>query len=71
MNEKIRTLCRVNHVAAYEIGDELGVSENTIYRRLRHELTPDDQKLFLDAIEKISAEKRIAIQKEFLAARQI
>ena len=49
-NEKIRTAARESGVALWEIGDVLKVSEATITRKLRRELSQSEQEEFLEII---------------------
>lgn len=39
-------------VSIWQIADELGVSDNTLYRKLRHQLQPDQEAEVLEAIRK-------------------
>ena len=64
MNETIRNLAKAYHIPAYQIGDRLGISENTVYRWLRHELSAEKEKLFYDAIRSLAAEKRAALDRQ-------
>ncbi len=48
-------------VSIWQIADELGVSDNTLYRKLRHQLQPDQEAEVLEAIRraeiKVKAER--------------
>ena len=56
-NQDIRFKARACGVAIWRIADYLGVSEMTVNRRLRKELSPEQKKVFLDAIQAIAAER--------------
>lgn len=50
-NKPIRDAMRVAGIAAWQLADMLGVHENTVYRMLRHELSPEDQQDIVALIE--------------------
>lgn len=54
-NMDIRVYLKTHHVPLWRLADALNIHENTLVRRLRHEL-PDDEKerlrALVDAIEK-------------------
>ena len=56
-NQDIRFKARALGVAIWRIADYLGVSEMTVNRRLRKEMSPEQKKVFLDAIQAIAAER--------------
>ena len=53
-NETIRTAARKKRVRLWEIADYLEVSDNTLFRRMRHELTPEEQQKILMIIDELS-----------------
>ena len=53
MNQEIKELFKKNNVPQWKVADVLGVSEMTVIRWLRHELTPERKAAILDAIEKV------------------
>lgn len=55
-NTEIREMLKTEHIPYWRIADVLGVHENTVIRRLRKELSPDDRKRFLAAIEQVKKE---------------
>ena len=57
-NAEIRTELKSAKIPYWRIADKLGVHENTIVRRMRKELSEDDRKKFLAAIDTIKTEKR-------------
>ena len=58
-NVEIKSLLRAKGIPMWKIGDILGVSDVTIQRYLRRE-QPQHEKEILEAIEKITNEKKEA-----------
>jgi len=56
-NQDIRFKARAAGVALWRLADYFGCSEMTINRKLRKEMSPEDKKKFLDAIQAIAAER--------------
>lgn len=56
-NECIRAEAKKNKVCLWEIADRLGVSEATITRKLRRELSDPEREVILSAISGIAKEK--------------
>ena len=56
-NIQIRGDLRAARIPLWRLADELGVSESTVLRRLRHELTPADREAFREAAERIKASR--------------
>lgn len=56
-NIQIRDEAFRNRVPLWELADRLGVSETTIYRRLRRELPKEETERALQAIRAIVAER--------------
>ena len=48
--QEIRTELKERHIPQWKLGDLLGVSENTINRKLRKELTTAEKERILDVI---------------------
>lgn len=49
-NQEIRMELKKRHIPQWKLGDLLGVSENTVNRKLRKELSTDEKQHILDAI---------------------
>ena len=50
-NTELKYQMHVSGVSQWMIADVIGVSENTINRWLRHELTPEKKEAVMNAIE--------------------
>lgn len=59
-NNDIRATARIADVRLWEIATFLGFSEPTMTRKMRRELSEGEKKKFLEAIDKISAQKNAA-----------
>ena len=57
---EIKALLKAERIPYWRLADKLGVHENTIVRKLRHELSDSEQKRFAEAIEAIKAQKETA-----------
>lgn len=55
MNQEIRTAARKARVPLWKIADELGVSEATFTRMMRHELSKDKRDQIMSIIKKEAA----------------
>lgn len=53
-NESIKEVARRKRIRLWEIADQLAVSENTLSRRLRHELSPEEKQQILAIISELS-----------------
>lgn len=53
-NERIKSISKSSNIPQWRIAVELGISEATLTRWLRVELTPDKEQQVLAAIKKIS-----------------
>ena len=53
-NAEIRALAKEKSVRLWQIADELQVSEMSVSRKLRHELSDSDKEKFVGIINKIS-----------------
>lgn len=51
MNGDIKAMIKDAHSHQYRIADKCGVSETTLVRWLRYELTPERRMMILNAIE--------------------
>jgi len=58
MNEKVRISARENGVYLWQIADALGIRDDSFSKKLRHPLTPEEEKKALEAIDRISREAR-------------
>lgn len=52
-NKEIREAMKRKNISQWKLGEMLGVSENTINRKLRKELSPDEKQKILDIIKKV------------------
>lgn len=55
-NLAIREAIRKARLFSYEVAMELGISETSFSRKLRHELSPAEKEKVLAAIEKLRGE---------------
>ena len=55
--DELKIMASRKKVAIWEIADKLGISENTLYRWLRHELPEDRKKQVADAMTEILVER--------------
>lgn len=53
-NTDIREAMRIKKVPVYAVADVLGVHENTVFRRLRHELPEQEKQIFFCIIDELS-----------------
>ena len=53
-NADLKTLAKTKGVCAWQIADELKISENTLYRMLRYPLDEEKRKAYIDAVNKIA-----------------
>lgn len=56
-NQSIRNEAKKRGVKFWQIADELGISEATITRKLRHELSNAERERFLAAINRVVQQK--------------
>ena len=66
-NTDIRAASKQSGVRIWEIADRLNISEPTITRKLRRELSPDEKQSIFSLIDKIAAEKQEGSDKETLS----
>ena len=59
-NVEIKAELKAAKIPYWKIADILGVHENTIMRKLRHELTDSDRMCFESAIALIKAKEKTA-----------
>lgn len=57
MNDDISIACIKNHVHKYEIAQKLGITDTSLSRKLRVELTNKEKEKLLNIIENIRKEK--------------
>ena len=53
-NSYIRELMRKKGVPTYAVAEVMGVHENTVFRRLRFELSEEDKNKFIQIINEIA-----------------
>lgn len=56
-NQDLRFKAKSLGVPFWKIGEKLGVSEATIIRRFRKELSPEQKKMYLEIIQQIVSER--------------
>lgn len=56
-NEDIRMIARANYIPQWKIADKLGITDITLCRWLRHDLSEEKKKQIIQAIEEIICEK--------------
>lgn len=59
-NKEIREVLKAEHIPYWQVADVLGVHENTVIRKMRHELSSADKEAFLKAITEIKSKKKTA-----------
>jgi hypothetical protein len=57
-NDEIRRCAKNNKIALWQIAHEIGVSEPTMTRKLRFELSPEEKTNIMRAIEKLTEEQQ-------------
>lgn len=57
-NLDIRKLMRQKKVPTYAVAAALGVHENTVFRKLRYELSEVDRKKFIQLIDDIAGQDK-------------
>lgn len=55
-NSDIRAELKSKRIPVYAIADVMGVHENTVFRRLRHELPEQDKQTFRRIINELSSQ---------------
>lgn len=58
VNEEIKGIARKYGIRLWQISDELHVSEATMTRKLRHELSDADRNKIIDTINRLKDEKK-------------
>ena len=56
-NLDVRFRARAAGVALWKIAKALGIGENTLFRKLRRELTAEEKQQIFDVIKKLAAEQ--------------
>lgn len=56
-NEDIKNYAKQNGVYQYEIAEAMNISEMTLFRRLRHTLSPDQKQAMKNVVDQIAAER--------------
>lgn len=57
-NKTVREAAKSNGVTLWRLADELKISEPTMTRKLRRELTAEEQERLLRIIEEIAAQRK-------------
>ena len=57
-NQELRKTARENGVMLWQLADEVGVAESTLYRYLRRELPAEQKVKMLAAIRRIAAGRK-------------
>ena len=58
-NAEIRTAAKRANVYLYEIAKEIGISDPTMTRKMRYELTKAEKEKFLSIIDRLGKSKEI------------
>ena len=56
-NEGVREAAKLKGVLLWQIADKLGISDNSFSRKLRHELTQEEQEKIKLMIEELAGER--------------
>lgn len=56
VNKDLKALARINKVPYWRIAQELGISENTLGRKLRYELSIEESEKIVSIIYKLKEE---------------
>lgn len=59
-NQKIRETAKEKGVALWQVADKINISEPTMTRKLRHELSKDETERILSIISELAEEKESA-----------
>ncbi len=60
-NNEVRKALKMNGVFLWEVGNALGVSESTVTRLMRTELTEEKKQEFLEAIQRVRREREESV----------
>lgn len=52
-NQEIRDLLKEANVKQWQIADELGISEGNFSRKMRYEVSEEEKKTILEAIDRV------------------
>lgn len=55
-NLRFQTARKMHGVPLWKVADACGISEMTLYRRLRKQLEPDEEDRLIDLIERLAEE---------------
>lgn len=58
MNDDISIACIKNHVLKYEVANKLGITDTSLSRKLRTELTKEEKEKIFKIIETIRKERK-------------
>lgn len=56
-NEGVREAAKLKGVLLWQIADKLGISDNSFSRKLRHELTQEEQDTIKKLIDELAGER--------------
>lgn len=56
-NKLIRTALFEHGIRQFELADAMGIHEQTLSRKLRHEIQPDEQRKIVEIIKEIAGKK--------------
>ena len=56
-NKELKNYMFKHGVSQFDIAKKLDVSETTVFRRLRTELTPDEKELYMSKVKEIISER--------------
>lgn len=57
-NKGIREMAKSKGILLWQIADKLGITDGNFSRKLRHELTPQEQESVLQIIDELSKDKQ-------------
>ena len=55
-NQDIRLKAKCNGVKLWQIAEALGITDASLSRKLRHELTPEDKERIIQIIQRLKGE---------------
>ena len=53
-NKELRAFMDANKIRLWQLGDQIGLSENKLCAKLRHELSDQEKKQYFDIVKKIA-----------------
>ena len=55
-NQAIRQAAKASGIRLWEVAEAIGINDGNLSRKLRHELSPEEQERILEAISKLAEE---------------